>query len=139
MRTTNAIVSERTNVTQLFPSDMQTQLTSGHFIQACIPRYLSPQHLSYRSHQDKAVAEVVICPIQEDSELIGELWVTRSPAHSFAEDEVSLIQQVANQCAAALHQARLYQNLQDQLQQLKKLNEHKNNSMLSSVQDLDRF
>jgi PAS domain S-box-containing protein len=46
-------------------------------------------------------------PIRDDQGLLGILTVCRHPARSFAPDEITLIEQVASQCAIALRQADL--------------------------------
>lgn len=79
------------------------------------------------------------CPIlvrstltQENEEILGDLWLTRSGALAFDAPEVRLVQQVANQCAIALRQARLYQAAQAQVKELERLNQLKDD-FLSTV------
>lgn len=69
------------------------------------------------------------CPIlgrstltQENEEVLGDLWLTRSEQLEFDSQEIRLVQQVANQCAIALRQARLYEAAQAQVKELERLN-----------------
>jgi signal transduction histidine kinase/DNA-binding response OmpR family regulator len=72
---------------------------------------------------------ILACPIfdnqVEETGVLGDLWLYKTTASSFGEIEVNLVQQVANQCAIALRQARLYEAAQAQVQQLQKLNQLK--------------
>jgi len=65
---------------------------------------------------------ILHCPIQDKTEVLGDLWLCRSYTQGFSDLEVKLVQQVATQCAIALHQSRLYQTAQTQVTELAKLN-----------------
>jgi signal transduction histidine kinase len=71
-------------------------------------------------------------PIWDDHEPIGDLWVFKPVYESFDDLEIRLVQQVANQCAIALRQARLYQAAQAQVTELERLNQMKD-EFLSTV------
>ncbi|MDJ0706311.1 MAG: TIR domain-containing protein [Leptolyngbyaceae cyanobacterium MO_188.B28] len=58
------------------------------------------------------------CPILDDRDVLGDLWLIHNKDHGFNDIEIRLVQQVANQCAIAIRQARLYQATQMQVQQL---------------------
>ncbi|MGI0484452.1 GAF domain-containing protein [Pantanalinema rosaneae CENA516] len=75
---------------------------------------------------------VFACPIWDNHDTIGDLWLFKSGHESFDELEIRLVQQVANQCAIALRQARLYQAAQAQVTELEKLNQMKD-EFLSTV------
>jgi signal transduction histidine kinase/DNA-binding response OmpR family regulator len=79
---------------------------------------------------------VLACPIFDDSVgetgILGDLWLFRETHSSFGEAEVRLVQQVANQCAIALRQARLYAAAQAQVQELERLNQLKDD-FLSTI------
>ena len=96
------------------------------------------------------------CPIFENhsqSGILGNLWLLRAPEQIFTELEIELVQQVANQCAIAIRQARLYKAAQQQVQELEKLNRLKDDflktishelrapmsSLQLSVQTLDKL
>ncbi|MGG6296307.1 response regulator [Leptolyngbya sp. AN02str] len=72
---------------------------------------------------------ILACPIFDDQVdeigILGELWLFRDIHSSFGAMEMNLVQQVANQCAIALRQARLYEAAQAQVQELQRLNQLK--------------
>lgn len=74
-------------------------------------------------------AAILVCPIYDDqveqNGSIGDLWVFKPLLSSFGKTEIRLVEQVANQCAVALRQARLYQAAEDQVQELERLNQLK--------------
>lgn len=80
-------------------------------------------------HQPQAI---FACPIRDDHATIGDLWLFKPGYQSFDDLEIRLVQQVANQCAIALRQARLYQAAQAQVTELEKLNQMKD-EFLSTV------
>ncbi|MEO0925365.1 MAG: GAF domain-containing sensor histidine kinase [Cyanobacteria bacterium J06643_13] len=70
----------------------------------------------------KPKGTMLVCPIFDDRGIMGNLWLLRPPKKCFAADEVVLVEQVANQCAIAIRQARLYQRSQVQIKELERLN-----------------
>lgn len=76
------------------------------------------------------------CPIFDDqvdlAGILGDLWLFRDTYSSFSEMEIHLVQQVANQCAIALRQARLYEAAQAQVRELERLNQLKDD-FLSTI------
>jgi GAF domain-containing protein/two-component sensor histidine kinase len=64
----------------------------------------------------------LVCPICDDQGILGNLWLLRPKEAYFAGDEIILVEQVANQCAIAIRQARLYQHSQIQIEELARLN-----------------
>ena len=68
------------------------------------------------------LATRLICPIFDDRGVIGNLWLLRSTKQHFTTAEIVLIEQIANQCAIAIRQARLYQQSQIQVAELERLN-----------------
>jgi GAF domain-containing protein/anti-sigma regulatory factor (Ser/Thr protein kinase) len=64
----------------------------------------------------------LVCPIFDDRGILGNLWLLRGKEEVFDSFEMSLVEQVANQCAIAIRQARLYQESQVQVEELAKLN-----------------
>jgi len=75
---------------------------------------------------------VLACPLWDNQNLLGDLWLYRVGNEPFEESEIRLAEQVANQCAIAIRQARLYQAARSQVEELEQLNELKDN-FLSSV------
>jgi signal transduction histidine kinase/HAMP domain-containing protein len=61
------------------------------------------------------------CPITDDQGVLGDLWLFKPSQTEFSLQEVRLVEQVANQCAIALRQSRLYQTAQIQVQELEHL------------------
>lgn len=64
----------------------------------------------------------LVCPIYDDQGVLGNLWLLRPKAEFFEISEIALVEQIANQCAIAIRQARLYQQSQIQVQELAHLN-----------------
>jgi GAF domain-containing protein/two-component sensor histidine kinase len=75
---------------------------------------------------------ILSCPLMDDQGVLGDLWLFRSCEDSFSDLEIRLIEQVANQCAIALRQSRLYQAAQTQVLELERLNQLKDD-FLSTV------
>ena len=71
-------------------------------------------------------------PIFDDRGIIGNLWLIRSKELAFDEFETRLVEQVANECAIAIRQARLYEASQAQVRELEKL-EHLKNDFLKTL------
>lgn len=122
----SSCASLRSAVTQLTAfSDTLPQLLQGQAIQFC---ELTPK-LVKADWQPRAILN---CPIIDDQSVLGDLWLARSPEAIFSEPEIRLVQQVANQCAIAIRQARLYQAAQTRLAALEHLNQLKDD-FLSTV------
>ena len=64
----------------------------------------------------------LVCPIFDDRGVIGNLWLLRPREEFFTASEIMLVEQIANQCAIAIRQARLYQQSQIQVTELARLN-----------------
>ncbi|MGK7891483.1 MAG: ATP-binding protein [Leptolyngbyaceae cyanobacterium] len=75
---------------------------------------------------------MLVCPIMDDNGVLGDLWLVNQADYGFGELELRLMQQVTNQCAIALRQARLYQEAQAQVKELQRLNTLKDD-FLSTV------
>lgn len=97
---------------QVFPEGYR-QLLQGQYFQFCesVPTWRTP-------------AAILTCPICDERGAIGDLWLYKQPDAVFDELEVRLVQQMANQCAIAIRQARLYQVAQLKIQELEILNRH---------------
>ncbi|PZV06656.1 MAG: ATPase [Leptolyngbya sp.] len=108
-----------------FP-DIYPQLLQGHYLQFC--QRASDSIFSVPPRR----ASILTCPMFDDQGVIGDLWLSHEENHGFNELEIRLVQQVANQCAIALRQARLYQATQAQVKELEKLNRLKDD-FLSTV------
>lgn len=96
-----------------FP-ELYQQLLQKHSLQfvEMVPQ-LSPR---------KSQVTRLVCPIFDDQGILGNLWLLKPREEIFDELEVRLVEQVANQCAIAIRQARLYEAAQAQVKELEKLN-----------------
>lgn len=102
---------------------------------ALYKQILTGQHFQFCSlypNPQRGRVAMLVCPIQDDKEVLGDLWLINAVEHEFRDLEVRLLQQVANQCAIAIRQARLYQATKAQVQELKRLNNLKDD-FLSTV------
>ena len=72
------------------------------------------------------------CAIRDDRTWLGTLWLFKPMQSSFSQQEIRLVEQVANQCAIALRQARLYEEAQAQILELHRLNQLKDD-FLSTI------
>jgi signal transduction histidine kinase len=75
---------------------------------------------------------MLVCPIFDDQGVLGDLWLINDRDYAFQELELRLVQQVANQCAIAIRQARLYEESRRQVEALEHLSELKD-EFLSTV------
>jgi PAS domain S-box-containing protein len=94
-----------------FP-ELYHQLLQNQYFQFC----------SIVPHPKRGQVAMLACPISDDQGIIGDLWLINQKNHVFNESEIRLVQQVANQCAIAIRQARLYQAATAQVKELEKLN-----------------
>ncbi len=98
---------------------------SSDYLQPCL-------HEPDQIQQVQIRYSVLTCSIVDDQRVLGELSLSRSPEWRFDDLEVRLVRQVANQCAIAIRQARLYAAAQLQVEELEKLNRLKDD-FLSTV------
>ena len=98
------------------------QLLTGQYFQFC----------SLFPNPARGRVSMLVCPIIDDNGVLGDLWLVNNADYGFKELELRLMQQVTNQCAIALRQARLYQASQAQVKELKRLNQLKDD-FLSTV------
>ncbi|HEY9762714.1 MAG TPA: GAF domain-containing protein [Trichocoleus sp.] len=106
---------------EAFP-EVYHQLLEGQYFQFC-----SKDPNPVRGH-----VAMLACPILDDRGVLGDLWLIKDKDCGFYELEIRLVQQVANQCAIAIRQARLYQAAQTQVEELERLNTLKDD-FLSTV------
>lgn len=65
---------------------------------------------------------ILCCPLMDDQGVLGDIWLFKPCQEQFDSLEIRLVQQIANQCAIALRQSRLYQAAQAQVEELARLN-----------------
>lgn len=104
-----------------FP-EIYDQLLHGQYFQFC----------SLLPHPSRGRVAMLCCPIFDDQGVLGDLWLINQSYYGFSQQDIRLAQQVANQCAIALRQSRLYQTAQAQVQALERLN-HLKDDFLSTV------
>lgn len=106
--------------------EVYTQLQQGWYFAFC-----QIQDGSIRNH-----AAILACPIFDDqigeTGILGDLWLFKPTSALFSGMEIHLVEQVANQCAIALRQARLYAAAQAQVKELQRLNRLKDD-FLSTI------
>jgi len=111
-----------TLATDKFP-DAIPQLLRGEWVQFCT--VIEASGLAWRS--------VLICPMVDDQGLmLGDMLLLRPKEQCFDALDVQLVQQVTDQCAIAIRQARLYRASQAQVEELTALHELKDD-FLSTV------
>lgn len=110
-------------------SEIYDQLRQQVYFQFCS---LSP-------NPERGRVSLLACPIFLDAaadeaqqEVLGDLWLVHHPEHVFNEFEIRLVQQIANQCAIAIRQTRLYRAARAQVDELRQLNRLKD-EFLSTV------
>ncbi|MBF2028638.1 MAG: PAS domain-containing protein [Oscillatoriales cyanobacterium C42_A2020_001] len=120
---TDSLVPLQGRVVQMdnFPEGYR-QLIQGQHFQFCS---LVPNPL-------RGYVAMLACPILDDQGVLGDLWLVTQKYRAFNDQDIRLVQQVANHCAIAIRQARLYQKAQAQVKELEKLNRLKDD-FLSTV------
>lgn len=120
---TTTIPSSQGRVSQMNRfAEIYGQLRKGQDFQFCS---IAPNPVRGR-------VAMLACPILDDQGVLGDLWLINPPDRPFSELEQRLVQQIANQCAIAIRQARLYQTAQTQVEELEQINQLKDD-FLSTV------
>ncbi|MDX2242438.1 MAG: GAF domain-containing protein [Leptolyngbyaceae cyanobacterium bins.302] len=100
--------------------ELYTLLLSGRYLQFCIlPGATSTIRSIGHEHA------IFACPLLDDQGVLGDIWLFKPNQETFTDMEIRLVQQIANQCAIALRQARLYEASQAQVKELARLNQLK--------------
>ncbi len=111
----------RTSQISAFP-EIYGPLLQGQCVQFCS---VTPNPV--RGH-----VSMLAAPIFDDQGVLGDLWLIHHKYYAFTDQDIRLVQQVANQCAIAIRQARLFQAVQGQVDELARLNRLKDD-FLSTV------
>ena len=98
------------------------QLLQGEHFQWCL---VSPDPIQGR-------VTTLFCPIADEQGVLGDLRLVIDRDYVFGELELRLSQQITNQCATAIRQARLYRTSRSQVEELERLNRLKDD-FLSTV------
>jgi signal transduction histidine kinase len=75
-------------------------------------------------------------PLYRESQLLGGLLVFRRSLGNFSDDVVNLLQTFANQSVLAIHNARLFQEIQEKGRQLEIASEHKSQFLANMSHEL---
>ncbi|MEM9089769.1 MAG: ATP-binding protein [Cyanobacteria bacterium P01_F01_bin.53] len=103
-------------------SEVYHQLLAGQYLQFC----------SIFPNPERGRVSMFAAPILDDRDVLGDLWLINDVGDSLTELDIRLVQQVTNQCAIAIRQARLYQESQSQVRELERVNTLKDD-FLSTV------
>lgn len=110
-------------------SDIYEELLQGHSIQfgkqPDLERLQLPESVS-----------ILACPMRDERQIIGDLWLYRLNREAFSDDEVSLVEWIAIKCAIAIRQARLYRAAKMQVEELERLNLLKDNFLKTITHEL---
>lgn len=98
------------------------QLLAGQSLQCC----------GLTEMPSRGRVALLACPMLDNAVALGDLWLVKPAKESFSAQEIRLVQQVADQCAIALRQARLYSSAQVQVSELARLNQLKDD-FLSTI------
>ena len=109
-----------------FPQLYERRLLKREYFQFC----------SVEINPSRGRVSMLACPIFDDKGVLGDLWLVNPAEYSFNELEIRLVQQVANQCAIAIRQARLYQAAQAHVAELQKLNQLKDDFLCNISHEL---
>lgn len=104
-----------------FP-ELYNQLLQGASFQFC----------SLLPHPERGRSALLAVPLIDQDQVIGDIWLINHSYYGFREEDIRLVQQVANQCVIALRQAKLYQAAQAQVKELERLNQIKDD-FLSTI------
>ncbi|MBW4657194.1 MAG: PAS domain-containing protein [Drouetiella hepatica Uher 2000/2452] len=102
--------------------ELYDQILKGQYFQFCT---LVP-------NPERGLVATLTCPMRDDQGVIGDLWLINHKDYCFSDQDIRLVEQVANQCAIAIRQARLYEASQSQVKELEYLNQLKDD-FLSTV------
>ena len=101
------------------------QLLQGEYFQFCELDQPSTRHQS-----------ILAYPLCDDQGVLGDLWLFKPTEESFSDLELRLVKQVANQCAIAIRQARLFRESQAQIEALRKLDQLKDDFLSTTSHEL---
>jgi len=97
------------------------------------PLFCEGQEIQFcQNHAQWGRQLILACPIVDSRGLLGSLWLSRPADRDITPPEVLLTQHVADQCAIAIRQARLYKMSQDHVELLEGLHRQKDD-FLSTV------
>jgi len=80
-------------------SEVYQLLLAGQYLQFC----------STFPNPERGLVSMFAAPIRDDRDVLGDLWLINDADSYLTEIDIRLVEQVTNQCAIAIRQARLYQ------------------------------
>ena len=108
-----------------------SQLLAGKAVQFC---WISSTEKTLQPGSEGSTT--LVCPLINNQDVMGDIWLARSDESGFGATEVHLVQQVASQCAIAIRQARLYAAAQQQVTELESLNQIKDDFLKAISNEL---
>ncbi len=100
--------------------------TRWHINRDPIPQILRGEMLYFSTVHPLWGASVdLVTPIRDDQDVLGFLRLLRPPGSEFSAAEMAIAQEVASQCAIGIRQARLFQKIQEQVEELQRINQIK--------------
>lgn len=107
--------------------NLYAQVLRGNSIQCCILPLPSEPYCELKRR-----STLLICPLRDEKAVIGDIWLFKPSSDVFDHVAVRIVEHVADQCAIALRQSRLYQLSQTQVEELERLSQVKDD-FLSSI------
>ncbi len=87
-------------------------------------------------HSSLQLVSQLACPIFDNQEVLGNIWLIRETEASFGELEIYFLQQIANKCAIAIRQSQLYAKTKSQAKEIQKKELHKYEFIKHLAQEL---
>lgn len=131
---TSTVCHEFSNVVELPPPSTQGEVVSMSTLPDNYRQLLQGDYFQFCEIDVHSVRPYAILshPISDGQGVLGDLSLFKQRQNEFNELEIRLVQQVANQCAIAIRQARLYQASQAQIEELQNLDRLKDD-FLSTI------
>ncbi|WP_071189355.1 GAF domain-containing protein [Trichormus sp. NMC-1] len=82
------------------------------------------------------VVSQLACPIFDSQGILGNIWLIKPTEEIFEQLEISLVQEIANECAIAIRQSQLQEKTKAQVKELEKRERHKNEFLKTLSQEL---
>jgi len=79
---------------------------------------------------------ILACPLKDERQTIGDLWLFRLNRKAFSDEEIRLAEQVAAASAITIRQARLYRAARVQVEELARLNRLKDDFLKTISHEL---
>ena len=95
-----------------------------------------PTHLLHDLHRQAGFRALLAVPLLREERIIGGLVVRRKAPGEFPQDILDLLQTFATQSVLAIHNARLFQEIQNKGQQLEIASQHKSQFLANMSHEL---